>query len=99
MPLGRVFRPHNGVAMDLNYLGLRQCWGTYRSGSDRPVRFGDTTGEVIDCFQQATGAYDDASVKSRLASDPLGEAAQTRRLMGDKVARHFSPLAMLSHPG
>jgi hypothetical protein len=95
--LARLYAEH-GVAMDLNYLGLHQFWGTYLTGSDRPVRFVDTSGEVIDCFQQATGAYDDASVKSRLASDPLGEAAQTRRLMEDKVARYFSPLAMLSHP-
>lgn len=95
--LPRLYAEH-GVTMDLNYLGLHQFWGTYLTGSDRPVRFVDTTGEVIDCFQQATGAYDDASVKSRLASDPLGEATRTRRLMEDKVARYFSPLAMLSHP-
>jgi hypothetical protein len=87
-----------GVTMDLNYLSLFQFWQTYLTGSARPARFVDTSGEVLDCFQQATIAFDDASVKSRLASDPLGEAATTRRLMEANVTRSFGALSMLSHP-
>jgi hypothetical protein len=95
--LARVYA-ELGVAMDFNYLSLSQHWQTYLTGSDRPLRFVDTNGEVIDCFQQATIAYDDASVKALLSSDPLGEAARTRQLMEEKRTRYFSPLSMLSHP-
>ncbi len=87
-----------GTRMDLNVVSLRSAWLQYLNGSGRPMRFVDTDGTVIDCFQQATQAYDDASVKQRLAADPHGEAAATRRVMAEKVATYFSPLSMLSHP-
>jgi len=95
--LARVYAEH-GVVMDFNYVSLFQFWQTYLNGSGRPSRFVDTNGEVIDCFQQSTVTFDDASVKSRLAADPLGEAATTRRLLEERVTRSFSPLTMLSHP-
>jgi hypothetical protein len=87
-----------GVAMDFNVVSLRSSWLRYLNGSGRPMRFVDLDGTVINCFQQATQAYDDASVKQKLSSDPQGEAAATRRLMEEKLTRDFSPLSMLSHP-
>ena len=87
-----------GVKMDLNVVSLRSSWLQYLNGSGRPMRFVDLDGTVIDCFQQATQAYDDASVKQLLAADPRGEAARTRRLMEEKITTYFSPLSMLSHP-
>jgi hypothetical protein len=87
-----------GVAMDLNLVSLRNSWLMYLNGSGRPMRFVDLDGTVLDCFQQATQAYDDASVKALLSADPQGEADATRRLMHEKVTRYFSPLSMLSHP-
>ena len=95
--LPRLYAEH-GVVMDFNYVSLFQFWQTYLTGSGRPARFVDTDGQIVDCFQQATIAYDDASVKSRLSSDPLGEAATTRRLMQENVTRYFAPLSMHSHP-
>ncbi|HEX2516128.1 MAG TPA: hypothetical protein VH257_15580 [Chloroflexota bacterium] len=87
-----------GVRMDLNVVSLRSSWLQYLNGSGRPMRFVDLDGTVLECFQQATQAYDDASVKQRLSSDPRGEAGATRRLLEEKVGRSFSPLSMLSHP-
>jgi hypothetical protein len=84
--------------MDLNVVSLRSSWLTYLNGSGRPMRFVDLDGTVVDCFQQATQAYDDGSVKQKLSADPAGEAALTRRLMEEKLSRYFSPLSMLSHP-
>ena len=87
-----------GVDMDLNTVSNGTAWLAYLNGSGRPLRFVDTDGTVIDCFQQLTSAYDDLSVVDRLSSDPAGEAAATCRVMQDKVERYFSPLSMLSHP-
>lgn len=87
-----------GVKMDLNVVSLRASWLRYLNGSGRPMRFVDLDGSVIDCFQQATQAYDDASVKQLLSADPKGEAAATRTLMEEKRSTYFSPLSMLSHP-
>jgi hypothetical protein len=87
-----------GVRMDLNVVSLRSSWLSYLNGSGRPMRFVDQDGTVLECFQQATQAYDDASVKAKLSADPVGEADATRRLMEEKLDRYFSPLSMLSHP-
>jgi hypothetical protein len=87
-----------GVVMDLNYVSLFQYWQSYLTGSGRPMRFVDTDGEVLDVFQQATIAFDDASVKQRLSADPVGEAARTRRIMEANLTTYFAPLSMLSHP-
>jgi hypothetical protein len=87
-----------GTRMDLNVVSLRSSWLRYLNGSGRPTRFVDLDGTIVDCFQQATQAYDDGSVKAMLSADPHGEAAATRRLMEEKVTRYFSPLSMLSHP-
>jgi hypothetical protein len=87
-----------GTRMDLNVVSLHSSWLRYLNGSGRPMRFVDLDGTVIDCFQQATQAYDDASVKAMLSADPRGQAAATRRLMEEKVTTYFSPLSMLSHP-
>ncbi len=87
-----------GTKMDLNVVSLRTSWLQYLNGSGRPMRFVDVDGAVVGCFQQATQAYDDASVKQLLSADPHGEAARTRRLMEEKVSTYFSPLSMLSHP-
>jgi hypothetical protein len=95
--LPRLYAEH-GVSMDFNVVSLRRSWLMYLNGSGRPMRFVDLDGTVIDCFQQATQAYDDASVKHMLSADPHGEAAATRRLMEEKLTRYFSPLSMLSHP-
>ncbi|MGH3490363.1 MAG: hypothetical protein ACRDP8_20945 [Actinopolymorphaceae bacterium] len=87
-----------GIDMDLNAMNVGPSWLAHLTGSARPMRFVDTDGTVIDCFQQATQAYDDLSVKELLTADPLGQAGLTRRLMEEKVDRYFSPLSMLSHP-
>jgi hypothetical protein len=88
----------SGVDMDLNSVDFGAAWLTYLYGSARPMRFVDLDGTVIDCFQQATQAYDDMSVQSLLSSDPAGQAALTRALMVEKTERYYSPLSMLSHP-
>ncbi|MEQ4207436.1 hypothetical protein [Actinopolymorpha sp. B9G3] len=87
-----------GIDMDLNSMNVGPSWLAYLTGSARPMRFVDADGTVIDCFQQATQAYDDLSVKELLTADPLGQAGLTRLLMEDKLDRYFSPLSMLSHP-
>ncbi|HEY8454492.1 MAG TPA: hypothetical protein VIL34_02775 [Actinopolymorphaceae bacterium] len=87
-----------GIDMDLNAMSVGPSWLSYLTGSARPMRFVDSDGTVIDCFQQATQAFDDLSIKGLLTADPLGQAALTRQVMEDKVTRYFSPLSMLSHP-
>ncbi|HEX3816387.1 MAG TPA: hypothetical protein VHX59_26390 [Mycobacteriales bacterium] len=87
-----------GVDMDLNTVSNGTAWLQYLNGSGRPLRFVDSDGTVIDCFQQLTSAYDDLSVVDRLSGNPAGEAAATRRQMEERLTRYFSPLSMLSHP-
>ena len=87
-----------GVVLDTNLLSIRHEWLQYTNGSGHPGKFVDTDGEIIEVFQQLTQAYDDASVKARLSSDPVGEAKATRQVMVEKKERYFSPLTMLSHP-
>ncbi|MFC7620617.1 hypothetical protein [Microlunatus sp. GCM10028923] len=87
-----------GVTMDLNANNAGPSWLAYLTGSARPLRVVDTDGTVIDCFQQATQAYDDLGIKELLSSDAEGQAALVRQLIIDKVDRYFSPLSMLSHP-
>lgn len=87
-----------GVAMDLNANNAGPSWLQYLTGSARPLRVVDEDGTVINCFQQATQAYDDLGIKGLLSSDPEGQAALVKQLIIDKVERYFSPLSMLSHP-
>ena len=87
-----------GVVLDTNLLSIHREWLQYTNGSGHPGKFVDTDGEIIEVFQQLTQAYDDASVKARLSSDPVGEAKATRQVMVEKKERYFSPLTMLSHP-
>jgi hypothetical protein len=84
--------------MDLNTISLLLYWLGYLNGSGRPARFVDSDGEVSDVFQQLTEAFDDASVKALLLTDPIGEASRVRAVMEEKVGTYFSPLPMLSHP-
>ena len=87
-----------GVVLDTNVLSIHDQWLQYTTGSGHPGKFVDTDGEIIEVFGQLTQAYDDASVKAKLSSDPVGEAKRTRQVMVDKKERYFSPLTMLSHP-
>ncbi len=87
-----------GVVLDTNVLSIHDQWLQYTNGSGHPGKFVDTDGDVIQVYQQLTQAYDDASVKAKLSSDPVGEAKRTRQVMVDKKERYFSPLTMLSHP-
>lgn len=87
-----------GIKLDLNTMSNGTSWLKYLTGSGRPMRFVDSDGTVIDCFQQLTRAYDDLSVVDRLSGNPAGEAAATRREMEECVNTYFSPMSMLSHP-
>ncbi len=87
-----------GVDMDLNATNAGPSWLQYLAGSARPMRFVDSDGTVLDCFQQSTQAYDDLAVKALLTADPAGQAALTVRMMEEKVQRYFGPMSMLSHP-
>ena len=62
------------MVLDTNLLSIRHEWLQYTNGSGHPGKFVDTDGEIIEVFQQLTQAYDDASVKPKLSSDPVGEA-------------------------
>ncbi|MBM7788480.1 hypothetical protein [Tenggerimyces flavus] len=87
-----------GTDLDLNATNAGPSWLKYLTGSARPMRFVDSDGTLIDCFQQSTQGYDDLAVKSLLTADPAGQAALTVRLMEEKVQRYFGPMSMLSHP-
>jgi hypothetical protein len=87
-----------GTDMDLNTTNAGPSWLKYLNGSGRPMRFVDSDGTVIDCFQQSTQAYDDLAIQGLLTADPAGQAALTVQLMEDKLDRYFSPMSMLSHP-
>lgn len=43
-----------GVQMELNYISVHPFSLGYMSGSGRPLRFVDTDGTLIDCYQQPT---------------------------------------------
>lgn len=87
-----------GTDMDLNAVNAGPSWLKYLTGSARPMRFVDSDGTLVDCFQQSTQGYDDLAVKALLTADPAGQAALTVRMMRDKVERYFGPMSMLSHP-
>ncbi|GAB2680454.1 polysaccharide deacetylase family protein [Kribbella swartbergensis] len=87
-----------GTDMDLNATNAGPSWLRYLTGSARPMRFVDSDGTLVDCFQQSTQGYDDLAVQALLTADPAGQAALTVRLMEEKVERYFGPMSMLSHP-
>lgn len=87
-----------GVDMTMNYDSGGASRLQYLTGSARPLRFVDSDGTIVDCFQQATQSYDDLSIVDRLSGNPAGEAETARTVMVDKVERYFSPMSMLSHP-
>ena len=85
-----------GVRMDLNVVSLRSSWLQYLNGSGRPMRFVDLDGTVLECFQQATQAYDDASVKQRLACrSPRGGGGHPAPAGGEGGAQLQPPLHAL----
>lgn len=87
-----------GVRMTMNYDSSGASRLHYLAGTARPLRFVDSDGTVVECFQQPTQSYDDLSIVDLLSGNPAGEAETARSVMVDKVERYFSPMSMLSHP-
>ena len=92
-----------GVRMDCNFLGSCLPAGlNYLCGSGRPLRFVDTDGAVIDCFQQPTSWTEECLINPSMIFSmkwPDHQAIlETTRLLRRAASEFYTPITINSHP-
>ena len=92
-----------GVRMECNYLGSCLPFGLgYLCGSGRPLRFVDTDGAVIDCFQQPTSWTEECLINPSMIFSvkwPVHQAiTETTRLLRRATREFYTPITINSHP-
>jgi len=90
-----------GIRMDLNYIAVSPYLG-HLCGSGRPLRFVDTDGTVIDCFQQPTHWTEECLIHPDFVFSfkwTVEKAvAETAALIHRAAAEFYTPIALNSHP-
>ncbi|MBI3959661.1 MAG: hypothetical protein HY328_12700 [Chloroflexi bacterium] len=90
-----------GVRMDLNYIAVSPYLG-HLCGSGRPLRFVDTDGAVIDCFQQPTHWTEECLIHPEFVFSfkwTVARAlAETGALIRQAARVYYTPIALNSHP-
>ncbi len=94
---------NTGVRMDCNYLGSCLPFGlNHLCGSGRPLRFVDTDGTVIDCFQQPTSWTEECLINPSMVFSmkwPIHQAIiETTRLLRRAMSEFYTPITINSHP-
>ncbi|NJN82740.1 MAG: hypothetical protein HC802_10995 [Caldilineaceae bacterium] len=91
-----------GILMDLNYLSVHPFSLGYMAGSGRPLRFVETDGSLIDCYQQPTLWTEEVLIHPRFVFSfkwPVERAlAETAQIIQDAARRFYTPVALNSHP-
>lgn len=91
------------VRLDCNFLSSCLPFGLgYLCGSGRPLRFVDTDGAVIDCFQQPTSWTEECLIHPAMVFSvkwPVHQAiAETTRLLRRAAGEFYTPVTINSHP-
>lgn len=90
-----------GIQMELNYLSFPPYSIGFMTGSGRPLRFVDTTGEIIPCFQQSTTWTEEVLIhpEFRFSSKWTADQALAEhdRVM-QQALRYYTPVTINSHP-
>ncbi len=90
-----------GIHMDLNYIAVSPYLG-YLCGSGRPLRFVDTDGTVVDCYQQPTHWTEECLIHPDFVFSfkwTVERAiAETAQLIKRAAREFYTPIALNSHP-
>ena len=90
-----------GIGMDLNYVAVSPYLG-HLCGSGRPLRFVDTDGALIDCFQQPTHWTEECLIHPEFVFSfkwTVEKAlAETGALIREAARTYYTPIALNSHP-
>ncbi|HRW04853.1 MAG TPA: hypothetical protein P5121_07150 [Caldilineaceae bacterium] len=90
-----------GIHMDLNYIAVSPYLG-HLCGSGRPLRFVDTDGTVIDCFQQPTHWTEECLIHPEFVFSfkwtVERAVAETGALIQRAATEFYTPIALNSHP-
>ena len=90
-----------GIRMDLNYIAVSPYLG-HLCGSGRPLRFVDTDGSVINCFQQPTHWTEECLIHPEFVFSfkwTVEKAlAETAAFIDRAVNEFYTPIAINSHP-
>jgi hypothetical protein len=91
-----------GISMDLNYVSVHPFPLGYMAGSGRPMRFVDTDGSVINCYQQPTLWTEEVLIHPEFVFSfkwTVEKALQETGKIIKRSAREFyTPVAINSHP-
>lgn len=91
-----------GVAMELNYISVHPFSLGYMAGSGRPLRFVDTDGALIDCYQQPTMWTEEVLIHPRFVFSfkwTVERALQeVDRMVREATATFYTPITINSHP-
>lgn len=90
-----------GIRMDMNYIAVSPYLG-HLCGSGRPMRFVDTDGTVIDCYQQPTHWTEECLIHPEFVFSfkwTVEKAvAETAALIERAAHEFYTPIALNSHP-
>ena len=91
-----------GVGMDCNYFGSCQPFSLgHMCGSGRPLRFVDTDGTIVGCFQQPTSWSEECLLSELGFSLDLGvdrALAETTAIIRRAAREFYTPVTVNSHP-
>jgi hypothetical protein len=91
-----------GIGMDLNYVSVHPFPLGYMAGSGRPMRFVDTDGSVINCYQQPTLWTEEVLIHPEFVFSfkwTVEKALEETGKIIERAAREFyTPVAINSHP-
>lgn len=91
-----------GVQMELNYISVHPFSLGYMAGSGRPLRFVETDGALIDCYQQPTLWTEEVLIHPRFVFSfkwTVERALQEVEKIIQRAAHDFyTPITFNSHP-
>jgi len=91
-----------GIEMELNYISVHPFSLGYMAGSGRPLRFVDTDGTVINCYQQPTLWTEEVLIHPRFVFSfkwTVERAlAETDKIIQRAAREFYTPIIFNSHP-
>ena len=88
-----------GILMDLNYVTKIPAYYGYMFGSSLPMRFVDSTGKVIDHYQQPTLFEDDIVMKSHYGAFNTEQATELSiGMLQDSLQGYYNSVCLNVHP-
>jgi len=91
----------NGIRLETNYRAAERYQSGYLTGSGLPMRFIESGGAFVECFQQETLLCDDYLLVDKSFLRPLDEAEAivlSRALIDAAVDRFHTAVQMYFHP-